>query len=87
MNEFYKRMMAAKKRKKEALEQAQLRAEFEAHPERFNSPQPIIVKTDAEVMLDQAFAELQQKLRRENPTPKDRLEQAFNDLERKAEGL
>lgn len=82
-SEFYTRMLEAKKRKQEALEQHQLRAEFGEHP----LPPTIVVKAANEVKLDQAFSLLQAKLRALNPTPADRLADAFNDLERKAQGL
>lgn len=85
---FYEKMMDAKKRKKEALERKQLEAEFEAHPERFNSPQPIIVKPDNELLMDAAFAQLQAKLKASQPpTQQEKIEQAFNDIARKAQGL
>lgn len=66
-------MMEAKKRKKLALEAKQLHDQFEAHPERLNSLQPIIVKSDSEVKLDQALDQLRAKLQAQT----DRLNQKF----------
>ena len=94
--DFYKKMLEAKKRKKEALERIQLHAEFIAHPERYTDPltqQPIVVKSEIEQNLDRAFMALQTKLRKEHPTEQDIAfqeeaelqklrEEAFNKLER-----
>ena len=84
-DDWYKRMMEAKRLKKLALEQKQLHAEFEAHPELY--AQPVIIKTEAEQRLDIAFNELKEKMHKEHPTQKDLMEQAFNDIARKAAGL
>ncbi len=83
--EFYKRMLEAKARKQSALEQARLRAEFgELPPPVF----PLIVKPENEVKLDKAFADLQQKLRdTAGPTPQQKIQDAFNQIIKKAEGL
>lgn len=86
-SDFYQRMLEAKKFKKQRLEQEQLAAEFEAHPERFNQPQPIIVKSDAELKMDAAFSQLQAKLGTQRDLHREALEKVFNEMAKKAEGL
>lgn len=82
--EFYKRMLAAKKRKQEALEQLRIRAEFGDIP----LPPNIIVKPLSEAKMDQAFQQLKDKLRAEaGPTPQDKIQEAFQHIIRKSEGL
>lgn len=74
-------MMEAKRQKKTALEQAQLRAEFEAHPERYKAElPPVIVKTDAELKMDAAFQLLKAKLHQEKPeSPAERAIRALTE--------
>lgn len=80
---FYERMLEAKKLKKIKLEQEQLLAEFSVYPERFTIP----IKTEAEQKLDAAFEQVKLKLHAANPTQHAKLEQAFMEIERKAQGM
>lgn len=81
--EFYKRMLEAKAAKKKRLEQEQLAAEFQVHPERF---QPAVMKPENEIKMDKAFSELRDKIRAESvrESPMDR---AIRHLEEKSKGL
>ena len=85
--DFYKRMLEAKALKKKRLEQEQLLAEFQVHPERFND-QPIIRKTVSEEKLDNAFSELKEKLYNEHPlTQSERIQQEMQRIQQKMQGL
>lgn len=82
-NDFYKRMLEAKERKKKALDQKRLHNEFGD----ISLPPQIVIKSASEQKMDAAFVELQAKLRAANPTPEDKIQKAFEDIARKAQGL
>lgn len=77
--DFYKRMQEAKRLKKLRLEQQQLAAEFQVYPERFL--EPIIVKPENEIKMDEAFQQLKDKLHKEHPTPQDKLSEVIQKLQ------
>ena len=80
-SDFYKRMLEAKERKKKHLEQARLAAEFQVYPERFIAP---VVKSEAEVKLDKAFAQIQIRL---GTGPISETQKALDHLKDKTQGL
>lgn len=80
------RMNELKSLKQQALEQAQLHAEFMLNPNLYNTPST--PKTEAELKLDQAFNQVKEKLHQARPlTEQEKLEQAFNNIARKSAGL
>lgn len=84
-SDFYKRMLEAKKLKKQKIEQEQLQAEFQIYPERFLPP--IVIKSSSDIKMDKAFEDLKQKLVQERQSKESSLDKAIRHIEEKQQGI
>jgi hypothetical protein len=82
-SDFYKKMQEAKARKKAALAQKRLHDEFGDFP----LPPQFVIKPETELKIDEAFNKLQQKLKAENPSTADKLNEAIARVRQQAEGF